>query len=140
MLKNTIIALLAIGVLVISGCDSTSNAERADEIEDIVGTWKRIGSIEMVCRHSQDGALACADRGQELDGNDVFLGDFWFDDGLYHETSRRTDCVEVGVYEVLLLDNGNIKYELVEDECEGRVSINFGAFSTEGKIEWEPVL
>ena len=44
-----------------------------------------------------------------------------------------------GVYEILLLESGNIKFELIEDVCTQCTQSYVGAFSTEGKIEWERV-
>ncbi len=128
MVKNTIIALLAIGVFVLVGC-STYAAEKADSIEDIVGTWQRVGgSVEKTCQFSGDGTLSCSDG---------ITGEYWFEGAQYFE---KSGCLEVGVYEILLLESDNIKFEVIDDdECSGRVSDLVGAFSTEGKIEWEPV-
>ena len=127
MVKNTIIALLAIGVFVLVGCD-TADTEKADSIEDIVGTWQRVGgSVEKTCQFSGDGTLSCSDG---------ITGEYWFEGSQYFE---KSGCPEVGVYEILLLESDNIKFEVIDDECSGRVSDLVGAFSTEGKIEWEPV-
>ncbi len=44
--------------------------------------------------------------------------------------------VGVGVYEVELLENGQLKFTVIEDECAFRVSCYEGGIV---EVEWEPV-
>lgn len=135
-MKKVMGLFLAIGVLILGSCDNTAALDGADKIEDIVGTWQRIGGTsDNFCRNDEDGTYLCADSVEALDDNSGFRGDFWFEDGRFHDQTRAA-CQEIGIYEVSFLDSGNLKYELIEDECSGRVSNLFGAFDTEGKIEW----
>ena len=146
--KNSIIAFLTIGIIVLVGC-GTADVEEADSIEDIAGTWKRVSRSDPVMvdyiRFSNEGTYLFSDSLDKI--NDVSIpgfliqGEYWFEDTQYFDT--RILCtelgVEVGVYEILLLEHGNIKFELIEDECHQRKAHIIGAFSLEGKIEWEPV-
>ena len=140
MSKNTIIALLVIGVFVLVGCGA-EDVEKADSIEDIVGTWQRVGgSIEYIQRYFADGTYYGVYGGGSLDqlnerigGN---AGEYWFEDTQYFESHGWPTP---GVYEILLLESGNIKYELIEDVCSGCAGLAVGSGSTEGEIEWEPV-
>ena len=137
MAKKTIVALLVIGIFVLVGC-STADVEKADSIEDIVGTWRRVGgSAEYYKQFSADGTLYRAESLVQLNERIVgFPGEYWFEGTQYVE---KSGCPEDGVYEILLLESGNIKYELIEDVCAlcpGNVA---GSGSTEGKIEWERV-
>lgn len=142
MVKKEIIALLAIGVFVLVGC-STADVEKADSIEDIAGTWLRVGgSKESYCRYSDEGTYVCDQDLERVNNNTArYKGEYWFEGAQYFD--KTILCiergVEVGIYEILLLESGNIKFELIEDECQGRTEDIIGAFSTEGKIEWEPV-
>ncbi len=135
MVKNAIMALLVIGGFVLLGC-STADVEKANSIEDIVGTWQRVGgSTEDHCRYSADGTSYCADSLIHLnDRIEGFAGEYWFEGTQFFDKG----CLEDGVYEILLLESGNIKFELIEDNCSRRAQSYVGAFSTEGKIEWEP--
>jgi hypothetical protein len=42
----------------------------------------------------------------------------------------------IGIYEVELLENGNLKFTVIEDECPGRVNYLEGALI---ETEFEPV-
>ena len=153
MSKNTIIALLVIGVFVLVGCGA-EDVEKADNIEDIVGTWQRIlvdGDTQVVafCNYADDGTWICADSvekvtGQEPSSGTTGAGKYWFEGFQYYDTIDHGElmgasCVNEGIYEILLLESGNLKYELIEDECSQRMSDLVGSGSTEGEIEWAPV-
>lgn len=45
----------------------------------------------------------------------------------------------VGFYEVKRLENGNIRFTVVEDDCPPRVLGFYGAGEFEGKVEYKPV-
>ena len=137
MAKKTIVALLVIGIFVLVGC-STADVEKADSVEDIVGTWKRVGgSTEFYMRYFADGTYYGAEGLDQLNERiDGFPGEYWFEDTQYFEDAGWPTP---GVYEILLLESGNIKYELIEDVCAQCAQIAAGSGSTEGKIEWERV-
>ena len=153
MSKNTIIALLAIWIFVLVGCGA-EGVEKVDNIEDIAGLWQRIlvdGDTQVVefCNHADDGTWICADSvekvtGQEPSSGTTSVGKYWFEGPQYYDTIDHgelmgSNCANEGVYEILLLESGNLKYELIEDECDGRISAILGSGSTEGEIEWAPV-
>ena len=43
---------------------------------------------------------------------------------------------EIGIYEVELLENGNLKFTVIEDECATRAAYLEGALI---EAEWEPI-
>jgi len=137
MVKKAIIALLIIGVFVLVGCGA-EDVEKADSIEDIVGTWQRVGgTTEFYIRYSADGTSYSADSIAHLNERIAgFPGEYWFEGTQFFED---VGWPTAGVYEILLLESGNIKFELIEDSCTPCAQSYVGAFSTEGKIEWEPV-
>lgn len=49
------------------------------------------------------------------------------------------NCRAIGVYEVLLQPNGNLKYVPIEDDCAGRIMDILGAGDKKNSIEWKPV-
>ena len=151
---NHTLPLLVIGVFVLVGCGA-SEPGKADSIEDIVGTWQRVrvdGDTLVVeyCRFSDEGTYLCADsvekpNGQEPLTGTTIAGGYWFEGPQYYanidhgETLMGPSCANEGVYEILLLASGILKHELMEGECDGRVSSIVGSGSTDGKIEWAPV-
>ena len=54
--------------------------------------------------------------------------------------SRGLGCTleghETGIYEVELLENGNLRYIVIEDECLTRINYWAGRII---EVEWEPV-
>ncbi len=135
-MKKLIIALLVIGGIVLVGC-STADVEKADSIEDIVGTWKRVGgSSGSYCRYLAEGTFVCDQDLERVNNNTGgFEGKYRFEGTQYFDEIPM--CQEDGIYEILLLESGNLKYVLIEDECEARVLGTTGVGSIE--IEWEPV-
>lgn len=140
VLNKTYMYLVGAAVLasLVVAC-GTSGPEKADSIEDIAGTWKRVGGgTGNYCRYHEDGTYGCDRDLERVNNNSAsFKGEYSFEDA--HYLDEIWICSEVGVYEILLLESGNIKFELIEDVCSGRVSDIVGSGSSEGKIEWEPV-
>ena len=64
--------------------------------------------------------------------------DFRFEGTKLFSEERLGPCDENpnSIYEVELLENGNLKFTAIEDECAVRVSFSEGA---RGDKEWEPV-
>jgi hypothetical protein len=129
---------LVVILLVLVGC-GTSEPEESNNI-DIVGSWNRVGGdLVYVCQYSDDGTYICAASLDQVNRGVGFKGNFWFEDGNYFDQLTEDGiCTEVGVYEIILLDNGNHRFELIEDDCSGRRLNLFGLFSNEGSLEWEP--
>ena len=71
-------------------------------------------------------------------GGTLFPGEFWFEGTqLFLQASVGCDVGNpIGIYEVELLENGNLKFTVIEDECATRVSAITGALI---EREWEPV-
>jgi hypothetical protein len=120
-MKNTLAGLVAIGLLLLVGCGSSApKPGPVTEAKDIVGTWMAPSSI---IKYDEDGTFRLADSREGL-RHEVLceVGEFWFEDGQYFTTitkaSERTECLGMtGVYEVQLLENGNLQFSVAEDEC-----------------------
>lgn len=149
MKKTASIILLATIIFVFAGCGA-SEPEKADNIDDIVGTWRRvrIGSDSAatdVCKFANDGTYICSFSLEEIERNEGWKGNFWFEGTQYFDQTTDAPggssslCADVGIYEIQLLENGNLKYVLVEDECRDRTSSAAGRGVEEDLIEWEPV-
>ncbi len=50
-------------------------------------------------------------------------------------------CIDpvTGIYEVNILENGNLGFVAIDDECSGRASVLRGPVGAEGTVEYEPV-
>ncbi len=122
---------IAIGLFLIAGCVATG-PKLASSAEDIAGTWQStVSSLEI--RINEDGTL----RAQNAAGNTV---DFEFClEGtrfLIGYDSCQNLGGDIGIYEVELLENGNLKFIVIEDDNLTVVNYFAGRLI---EVEWEPV-
>ncbi len=129
-------SLIAIVLILLTGCGA-SGPKLASSAEDIAGTWRSTVS-GMEVQLTEDGIA----RHQHDDGETYHQADeFYFDGTRFffkgHPGSACTlDGYEPGIYEVELLENGNLKFTVTEDECLVRVNLLAGRLI---EVEWEPV-
>ncbi len=107
----------------------------ANSAEDILGTWS---SLSMELTFNENGiSLLQIGAGSPRESEFRFEGTRLI---MKEVTNLRETCVtdgfEVGFYEVELLENGNLKFIVIEDECTRRVSVLEGGIV---KTDWEPV-
>jgi len=123
---------IAIGLFLLIGC-AASGPKLASSAEDIAGTWQStIGSQE--AHFNEDGTLRV-----EFVGNAHANGEYWFEGTrFFMKKPFGNECFneETGIYEIELLENGNLKLTVIEDECLQRVNISAGRLV---EVEWEPV-
>ncbi len=130
-MNKLVTSSIAIALFLLAGC-AASGTKLANSVEDIVGTWRStVSSVEG--QFYADGTF----RSQSSDGH-IGTGKFWFEGTKYFEQAA-VSCDEgnpIGIYEVELLENGNLKFTVIEDECLTRVNYNAGRLI---EVEWEPV-
>lgn len=144
MLKKTIIALLVIGVFVLVGC-GTSGPEKADSIEGIVGTWERIGGLgpTMYLQAFEDGTIHMSTNPDQLEvARPVVKWETRFEGTqllIKESIGYCNDPVPVtGIYEANILENGNLGFVAIDDECAARITALHGVSGAERTIEYEP--
>jgi hypothetical protein len=144
MVKNAMIILLLIGAYILVGCGA-SETEKADSIEDITGTWRRVqdGSAgEGYYQFSDDGTYLTNQTLEQIDSGTGFVGDYWYEGTqiFIQETGGPgVSCPEVAGYEIHLESSDNLKWVLSEDACTPRASWVAGEGAEEGSVEWERV-
>jgi len=125
----------AIALFLLAGC-AASGPKLASSPEDIVGTWQSTTS-SLEIQFNEDGTA----RVQSGDGS-ANTAEFRFEGTRFFaiDSGQGNQCVqlgaETGIYEVELLENGNLKFTVIEDECPVRVNNLTGALI---EREWEPV-
>jgi hypothetical protein len=122
---------VGIALFLLAGC-AASGPKLASSTEDIVGTWQSKISLGDI-QYNEDGTW----RSQSGSGA-VWTGEFWFE-GTQFFTQFSVSCDvgnPIGIYEVELLENGNLKFTVIEDECVVRVHYLEGAVI---ETEFEPV-
>ena len=124
---------IVVALFLLAGC-AASGPKLASSAEDIAGTWhSTVSSAEM--QFNEDGTWV-----QEM-GDHTHTGlEFRFE-GTRFIWKDFEGCTspgaEIGIYEVELLENGNLKFTVIEDDCSTRVNNIAGFLSIE--VEWEPV-
>ncbi len=120
--------LLTIALFLLAGCGSSAPAP-VTEIGEIVGTWKS-DPPALAIRILPDGSVPAGVTAATI--GDIFSSGSWeyvfsFEEGIL-TIGNYLGCDEsvIGTYEVFLLPNGNLDFNVVEDECEGRVNAFMG--------------
>ncbi len=123
---------IVIALFLLAGC-AASGPKLASSAEDIAGTWQStIGSPE--AHFNEDGTLRV-----EFEGNAHANGEYWFEGTRFFiKKPFGNECfnAETGIYEVELLENGNLNFTVIDDECMIMVNLWAGRLID---AEWEPV-
>ena len=96
------------------------------EAKDIVGIWM---FQAMFVEYDEDGTVRYAESRLTMREEKLTdVGEFWFEDGQYFQKLtgfyKMGDCQGItGIYEVQLLENGNLRFSVVEDECTQRADL-----------------
>jgi len=137
---------IAIAMLLLAGCGAAGEGPPEPgpiaSVEAIVGIWHRTSGEPWYIQFSEDGNMNTASTPENTEDRPRDTDKFWFEGGqLFLEmTSVSSTLCEaniVGIYEVHLLENGNIQFVAIEDECVPRATTLSGR---EGLTkEYEPV-
>ena len=133
-MNKLVASSIAIALFLLAGC-AASGPKLASSAADIVGTWQSTtSSVEI--QFNEDGTS----RIKFAQGTD-FTREFRFEGTrFFHTDIPNGGCAqlgaETGIYEVELLENGNLKFTVIEDECLVRVNYYAGRLI---EVEFEPV-
>lgn len=117
--------------------------------DEMVGIWLgTVGGDRGYLMYTDDGRFAVDLVQDNLGTAPRVSGEYWFEDGNIHlrdleNLGHWTNCDSetVGVYEVMVLESGNIQFQTVNDDCdEGGFTRNY--LFTYTTQEWiaEPVV
>jgi len=93
----------------------------ASSAEEVIGTWY---NPQIIClRFKEDGTLDHAGSPNSLD-KPIAIDEYWFDNTKLHFqtffVSGVPKCEPIGIYEVRLLESGNIQLKAIDDKCGPR--------------------
>ena len=124
---------IAFAVFLLAGC-AAAGPKLASSAEDIVGTWKSSTSSQEV-QFNEDGTTR-----YQFSSGTIGNAEFRFEGTRFFDIASGHTCVQLGadtgIYEVELLENGNLKFTVIEDECPVRLNFYVGALI---EREFEPV-
>lgn len=135
MKRSVLIGSMLLFLLVACGGASGETTDADEDLatspEDIVGMWTRALEGSATSYYFKDDGtfnLHFSTDPELLENSPHLVGDYWFDGSQLNvrdvEQFRFTTtgmCDGVGVYEVIMLETGNLLFRVVEDECAGRV-------------------
>jgi len=126
---------IATAMFLLAGC-AASGPKLASSTEDIVGTWHSPASSAEL-QFNEDGTSRI-----QFGSGTVINSEFRFEGKRFFNinSGQGDQCVqlgaETGIYEVELLENGNLKFTVIEDECPVRLNFYVGALI---EREFEPI-
>ena len=146
-MNRTIPIVIAIALVVLTGCATpaptpTPGPELASSAEDIVGIWHRIAPGEpFYILFLEDGTMHGSTNPELVEDRPMEKLGFWFEGTQLYIKTISGPCPPdiTGIYKVHLVATGNLRFELIQDECRGRASVLYGRGDYEGLVEWEPV-
>ena len=126
-MKVLIITLIVIGLFLVTGCtasDTPSGPGPVTDAKDIVGTWQNFGRYT---QFNEDGTYRFGSSIEGLVERPWVKGEYWFEKGQFFKKEIEVHNVPacgnaIGIYEVKMLENGNLVFTIVEDECEPRAT------------------
>lgn len=119
----------------------------ADSVDDIVGVWMRgptpfTSPLSIYSQYRADGTVRTALRPDGFDDAAQNQGEFWFEDTNYYvkdiagitpwNVCTLSAETQIGIYEVLMLPDGRLRWVVVEDACTDRAN-------TATTADWSPV-
>ena len=126
---------IATALFLLAGCGARG-PKLASSAEDIVGTWQSTTSSADL-QFNEDGTLRI-----QFEGGVIVNAKFRFEGTRFFDidSSQGGQCfqlgAETGIYEIELLENGNLKFTVIEDECPVRLNFYVGALI---EREFEPI-
>ncbi len=135
-MKRCCFTLVTVGLLLFTGCSASDNPRPGPvtDAQEILGTWEKSGQY---IRYNDDGTFLYSDSLEGLGARPLATGEFWFEEGRYLQNEIEVRDIPPcgstpGMYEVALLENGNLMFTEVEDECRPRASAIPGVYRRVG--------
>ncbi len=137
-MKKLIVGSIAIAMILLAGCGARG-PRLASSTQDIVGLWRSTGvGSKYYVLFLEDGTMRGSTNLDLVEDSPLMEEDFRFEGTKLFQEQRLGVCEEnpTSIYEVELLENGNLKFTAIEDECANRAANLEGVA---GDKEWEPV-
>ena len=135
-MQKPIASLMAVGLLVVAACSTGGEVEPGPitSFEDIAGTtYERQQGPPDFIHFFEDGTLYFSSNRDLVEDRPEFIDETRFEGTkmFLNEIKGTCDDNPDAIYEIHLLENGNLQFVTIEDTCQFRSS-----FLT---VEWAPV-
>ena len=135
-MKNRVGVLVCVVLLLLlSSCGEPQSPATINSAVELAGVWHRTTRTgfggEVYRQYTEDGSYRMGSSLEELEAQPRVEGRFWFEDAqiVVQDTAGLPAydiCVEggkTGRYDLEMLENGHIRFVLVEDECADRARL-----------------
>ena len=137
---------IAIAMFLVAGCGTAGEGPPESglitSVEAIVGVWHRTSGGSRYIQFFEDGTAHTSEGLEaviEGHGQTQWKNRFGGTQLIIEETLGNCDENPTGIYEVHLLESGNLQFVSIEDECASRVSFLAGRPDDGITREYEPV-
>ena len=145
-MKKVFAFVLTLGMFLLVGCSAAREASSQPGLvtsaDDIPGAWHRTSGAPWYLAFHEDGTIngsASLEAVVNGRGHDEWKYRFEGTQLILEGSGGHCEKSQIGIFEVHLLENGNLKFLTVEDECASRAG-QLGGRPDDGIVrEYEPV-
>ena len=128
-MQKPITSLMAVGLLVLAACGTGGEVEPGpvSSLEDFAGTYDVVGPGGPFYLHIlEDGTLHLSSNRDLVEDRPEIIEETRFEGTkvFLNEIKGTCDDDPEAIYEIHLLENGNLKFVVIEDTCLDRSSPN----------------
>ena len=139
-MQKPIASLMAVGLLVLAACGTGGEVEPGpvSSLEDFAGTYENVGSSgQFYLRILEDGTWHGSSNRDLVEDRPEIIMETRFEGTKVFLKETKGVCVDEdaiaeAIYEIHLLENGNLQFVEIEDTCVARLGFFQG-------VEWAPV-
>ena len=129
-MQKPIASLMAVGLLLLAACGTGGEVEPGpvSSLEDFAGTYEAIGPGGPFYLHIlEDGTLHLSSNRDLVEDNPSTISETRFEGTKVFLKNTKGVCVDEdaiadAIYEIQLLENGNLQFVDIEDKCGARAS------------------
>ena len=145
-MKKVFALLLPLGIFLLAGCSAAGGASSQSgpvtSADDILGAWHRTSGAQWYIAFHEDGTIngsAYLDAVVGGRGHDEWKYRFEGTQLVMEGTGGHCEASDVGIFEVHVLENGNLRFLSIEDKCASRAGQLSGRPDDGIAREYEPV-
>ncbi len=136
-MQKPIASLMAVGLLVLAACGTGGKVEPGPitSFDDIAGTtYERQGPGSLYVYIPEDGTFHASSNRDLVEDRPSFVNETRFEGTKVLLNQSKGPCVDEdaiadAIYEIHLLENGNLKFVIIEDTCGGRSGLSLGEYA-----------
>ena len=131
-MQKLITSLMAVGLLLLAACGTGGEVEPGPvtSFEDIAGTYQEQGPFPVYFHFFEDGTFTRSTNRDLVEDRPSSITEVRFEGTKVFLTETKGVCDDDpnAIYEIHLLENGNLQFVLIEDMCAIRSSLDGAEF------------